>query len=182
MIDPHTALCCLISSAAASATAAGVPFVHAYPTAALTWPYCTHDAVIGRHVGQDPNPPPSLTGEPPAFDAPTNARVAFDVFDLTVLRCGPPYPEIREGAVACPSGFYGDCSSPVDNTTLAGHHALVAAETERLRSELLERWCSCLVLLDAGYSRTRPRWVDSVTVENEGRFTGVTFRVAGLLN
>ena len=168
-VTRQQALCCLI--AAAEATAAGNsldPFDHAYPSTSLTWPYCTHSAVVARAIAPT-NIPPAHLQLPQAADPNTTGVIWFDRFEIDVVRCGPPAPD--DGS--CLADLYGSCASPVDHSTLAGHHAAVEVELDALRSELLGRWCDCLVALDAGYGRHAPRWFESISVVTGGRFTAV---------
>lgn len=170
-VSPTDALCCLLDAVVASAAAASAaPFDHVYSSAAGTWPYCTHSAVVGRVLAPSTEPPDPL-------EAPTS--VWYDGFEVAVVRCGPPFPDL-EGA--CLSTLYGSCESEPGAHDLSGHHALVAGELYRLRAELLERWCLCLTSVEGGgYSSTRPRWFRSIEVRTEGRFTASVFTVATLL-
>lgn len=171
-VTPTAALCCLLDAVTESAADAGAgafPFDHVYSSAAGTWPYCPHDAVVGRVLAPSTEPPDPL-------EAPTT--VWFDGFEVAVIRCGPPFPDSE----ACLGSLYGSCASPPGAADLSGHHAAVAAEMYRLRSELLGRWCDCLTgIVDGGYSSTRPRWFRSIELRTEGRFTATVFTVATLL-
>lgn len=186
MISGHDALCCLMASAVESATdAAATPeepggFDHVYPSSAMTWPYCDHHAVVGRVASISTQPPPQgQVTDVPREDPHTTGTIRFHRFDLHVVRCGPPSPD--SDSTRCLGDLYGDCDSPPNHHTLAGHHLAVDLETERLMSEILERWCDCLVARNEGYSRTRPRWIEEATIQNEGRFTAIALRVGTLL-
>lgn len=179
MISGHDALCCLLSSVTASAAdASAEPFDHTYPSSSLTWPYCTHHAVVGRVAGRSTEPPPNRNMLP-AEDPNTTGTVRYTRFDLHVVRCGPPSPDPE--STTCLGDLYGDCSSPANHETLAGHHRAIDLEAERLISELLQRWCDCLVERNEGYSRSAPRWLEEALVVSEGRFSAITMRVGTLL-
>lgn len=168
-VTPIDALCCLLDAVVASADDAGAaPFDHVYTSAAGTWPYCNHDAVVGRVLAPSTEPPDPL-------ELPTN--LWYDVLEVAVIRCGPPAPT----AEGCLSTLYGSCASVAGAADLSGHQAAVAAELYRLRSELLGRWCDCLTAAPGGYSSTQPRWFRSIEVRNEGRFSASVFTVSTLL-
>lgn len=170
-VTPQAALCCLLDAVVESAADAGAaPFDHVYASAAGTWPYCTHAAVVGRVLAPTTEPPDPL-------EAPTS--VWYDVLEVAAVRCGPPFPDV-DGA--CLAALYGSCDSAPGALDLSGHHAAVVEELYRLRLELLERWCSCLTsIVGGGYSSTRPRWIRSLELRTEGRFTAAVFTVATLL-
>lgn len=179
VIDPHDALCCLISSIEQSATDAGAdPFTHGYPSASLTPPYCDHDAIVARNLGASTEPPPALADLGPAEDIRADGVKWWHRFEAIVVRCGPPWPDTD----GCLGDLYGDCTSPADHQTLAGHERALMAEAERLRSELLAYWCDCLVDATPGpgprYRRSARRWFDDITLESgEGRFSFIRIRV-----
>lgn len=182
IVDPFAALCCLIGAVDTSNTnAAGVPFDHKYPSAALTWPYCTHHAIVARIASKTTEPPPTETSG--TADMRAAGRVWYHRFELDVVRCGPPAPTTGE----CLDDLYGDCDSDANHDTLAGHQRAIVAEAERLHAELLDLWCQCLRTLPPPggttpiYSAGNPRWIESVTTSNEGRFTAIRFRVGALL-
>jgi hypothetical protein len=181
MIDPPDALCCLIGAAAQAAEDHGAaPFDHRYPTATMTWPYCAHHAVIGRALPPTTLPPPGYEPGVPQ-DLPGVVTVLYHRFEVAVVRCGPPAPELAPGQ--CLGALYGDCDSEPGHDTLAGHERAVTAEREWLTAGLLDLWCACLAGVDPGTGRPRypahaPRWIESVTVETGGRFTATTFTVA----
>lgn len=182
-ISGQDALCCLISAAEQSAAAAvppAEPFDHAYPTSAMTWPYCNHSAVIGRVKSISTAPPPNrdyLVAENPQ----TTGTVRYHRFDLSVIRCGPPSPDPE--TTTCLGDVYGDCTSPANHETLAGHHRAIDLEVERLIGNLLDLWCDCLVAASTGaeYSKTRPRWIEEAVVTSQGRFTAIEFKIGTLL-
>lgn len=181
MITGQDALCCLLDAVVASAAdASAEPFDHVYPTSAMTWPYCDHDAVIGRVESISTNPPPNRQYQV-AENPQTTGTVRYHRFDLHVIRCGPPIPD--EHSTQCLGDIYGDCTSPADHSTLAGHHRALDLETERLFAELLDRWCDCLVAGSSGaeYSKTRPRWIEQAVIMNQGRFSAMAFQVGTLL-
>lgn len=169
------ATCCLITAVAASAADAGAPeYQHQFPSVANRPPYCAHDAITATYLGRTTDPPP---GDVPSDLHPD--RVWYWRFEVKSHRCGPPAPD---DVSKCVAGIYGDCSSPADGETIAGHHALVMAETERLQRELLDRWCTCLQAVPGGnYSASRPRWFVDGRVSNEGRFSTITFEVNALI-
>lgn len=179
MTASRDALCCLLDAVADSAAAAGAePFEHKYPSAALTWPYCDHHAVLGRSLPPTTLPPPN-SGEPAKDDPQTTGRIYYHRFDLHVVRCGPPSP-VDGGS--CLADLYGDCSSPAGHTTLAGHERAVDAETTRLFDELLERWCDCMTASITGYARHAPRWIEpNAVLTTSGRFTALQLQVGTLL-
>lgn len=182
-ISAIDALCCAISSVQLSAANADAePFDHAYPTSAMTWPYCSHSAVIGRLAGISNVPPPNrdyLVAENPQ----TTGTIRYHRFDISVIRCGPPSPD--ENSTKCLGDLYGDCSSPANHETLAGHERSVDLEVERLMGDMLDLWCDCLVDLPEAqggrYSKTRPRWIESASVTSQGRFTAIEFKIGTLL-
>lgn len=181
MISGHDALCCLINAAVQSAADAGAePFDHAYPTSTMTWPYCNHSAVIGRVASITTNPPPNR-GYTVSEDPQTTGTVNYHRFDLSVIRCGPPSPDPK--TTTCLGDLYGDCSSPADHTTLAGHSRALDLEVERLFGNLLDLWCDCLTNLSVGaeYSKSRPRWIDQAVITSEGRFSAIEFEIGTLL-
>lgn len=178
MIDPFTALCCLLS--AADALVGGME--HVYPTANMTWPYCGHSAVIGRElertdVDNDGTRQVSLDG----LD-----RVWFHRFEVSVLRGAPPMPE--DPANRCVAGIYGDCASDADCSTIAGHYKLVASDREALRAGLLAAWCECMAVDVADpenpvarRARHLPAWYETGEQEGEGRYSGTTLTVVAQL-
>ena len=185
-ITGHQALCCLMSSIQESAVGddpdnpVAEAFDHVYPSSALTWPYCQHHAIVGRALPPSTEPPAlSPVTDVPREDAKTTGVIRFHRFEVDVIRCGPPSPDLENPQ--CLGDLYGDCASPANHETLAGHHLAVDQELDRLVDELLGRWCDCLVALGLGYSRMAPRWIDEISITNEGRFTGTRFRVGTLL-
>lgn len=170
------ATCCLITAVVASAAEAGAPgYEHQFPSVANRPPYCPHDAVTATYLGRTTEPPP---GELPADDG--SDRVWYWRFEVKSHRAQPaPHPDKPS---ECLAGLYGDCASPADATTIAGHHAVVMAEVERLERELLNRWCECLQAIPGGgYSASRPRWFVAGDVTSEGRFTTARFEVNALI-
>jgi hypothetical protein len=171
-VTRRQALCCLLDSVEAVRAADPVlgveehEYRHRYPSTELTWPYCQHDAVVGRAI-EPTTVPPAYLQLPESNDPQTTGRVWFDRFEIDVVRCGPPAPT----GDGCLGDLYGDCSSPPSHGTLAGHHELLEIELEALRAQLLDRWCSCLVDLGAGYARHAPRWIETLARVTGGRFT-----------
>lgn len=167
------ALCCLFQAVADSAAAAEAdPFEHAYPSAAMTWPYCDHHAITGRALPPSTLPPPNLN-MPPADDPNTTGRIWWHRFELAVIRCGPPAPTNS----TCVAGLYGDCTTSAGHSTIAGHYQAVDLEMNRLTTELLVRWCDCLVASVDGYPRHAPRWIETSAMTTQGRFTALEFTV-----
>lgn len=180
-IPVDDALCCLISAVAASAADADAPeYQHQYPTANMTLPYCPHDSVIAKSLGRSTTPPPG-TGMLPAEHPQTTGLVQYHRFHVASARPAPGSPD----GTACLAELYGDCSSPADVSTLAGHEKFTIAESERLERELMQRWCDCLMAKAAAdghlYSRAWPRWIETSTKSTDGRFTVVAFIVAAQL-
>lgn len=182
MTRSRDALCCLISAVQDSAAQddpdnpgnpIAEPFEHAYPSSSLTWPYCEHHFVTGRSLPPTTLPPQNALGILPADDPQTTGRILYNRFDLDIGRCGPPAAD--EG---CLGSLYGDCTSPAGHDTLAGHERAVDEEMNRLVSELLDRWCDCMVANIAGYPRHAPRWMEpTATIETQGRFTVIRLQV-----
>ena len=173
------ALCCLMNAVAESAAAAAAePFSHIYPSAAMTWPYCDHHAVVGRQLADSVEPPPGPAGDLPAWDARTGDRVAYSVFEVHVIRYGPPAPDPNSPGLC---GLYGACGDPAGSDSIAGHYALVQDERARLQAELLERWCACLLTTVDNYSKSWPSWIEQISTQSAGRFTSTEFIVHALL-
>lgn len=175
MTTARDALCCLFDAVSQSAADAGAePFRHIYPSAALTYPYCSHHALVGRSLPPTVIPPPDgIT--PMSNDPQTVGRVYYHRFELHVVRCGPPMPD---ESTQCLGTLYGDCDSPAGHGTLAGHELAVTEETERLTAELLDRWCECLRATIPYYGAHAPRWIEPTSaLITTGRFTALQLTV-----
>lgn len=173
MIDSHTAACCLIGAVEDILAEHAKPEAeHKYLSAAMTWPYCTHDAIVAREVAPTTEGPDFVAEYADRAD-----RVAswYHVFEVALVRGAPPFPDSDD----CLVGLYGTCEAPPDTTTLSGHHRLIADERGHLRDGLIEYWCECMAA--SGRAKTAPAWIESIETVNEGRFSGTTFTVAALL-